>query len=188
MTILSRTEYAASKGWSRQYVGKLVQQERLVLTLNGKVGVEASEEYLAMTSDPARSKTTRSTPVVIGVSEAGFEAPPATQMGAIPKAAPDFQKARTRLALAQAVKVKNELLKDNGTLVERSVVDEAAFAAGRMTRDLLMGLPAKLAPELSAMSNTWDIEKYLAAKLRGALADAESMSAENFIQAVAPES
>ena len=186
MTILSRTEYAASKGWSRQYVGKLVQQERLVLTLDGKVDVEASEQYLAMTSDPARSKSSSKIPLVIGSSEDGFEISP-TSFGAIPKAAPDYQKARTRLVLAQAEMAESELLKENGALVERSIVDEAAFASGRLTRDLLMGLPPKLAPVLSAMTNTWDIEKHLAAELRQALEDAERMSSEDFIHAVTPE-
>ncbi len=186
MTILSRTEYAASKGWSRQYVGKLVQQGRLVLTMDGKVDVEASEQYLAMTSDPARCKANTRTPLVIGSSDDGLEFPQSS-LGAIPKAAPDYQKARTRLALAQAEKAESDLQKVNGALVERSVVDEAAFASGRMTRDLLMGLPPKLAPVLSAMTSPWDIEKHLVAEIRQALEDAERMSTEDFIHAVTPE-
>jgi hypothetical protein len=185
MTILSRTEYAASKGWSRQYVGKLVKQGRLVLA-DGKVDVEASEQYLAMTSDPARSNSNARIPLVIGSSESSFE-PAHAHLNALPKAAPDYQKARTRLALAQAERAESDLLKVNGALVERTIVDEAAFASGRMTRDLLMGLPPKLAPVLSAMSCAWDIEKHLAAEIRQALEDAERLSAEDFIRAVTPE-
>ncbi|MEF9673269.1 hypothetical protein QNM99_17900 [Pseudomonas sp. PCH446] len=55
MTVLSRTEYAASKGWSRQYVGKLAKQGRLIFNPDGKVDVEATDQYLEMTGDPARS-------------------------------------------------------------------------------------------------------------------------------------
>lgn len=183
MTILSRTEYAVSKGWSRQYVGKLVQRGRLVLTLDGKVDVEASEQYLAMTSDPSRSNSLGNTPLVIGPQEREPAFPPAS-LGAIPTAAPDYQKARTRLALAQAEKAESEVLKANGELVERSVVDEAAFASGRMVRDLLLALPPKLAPELSAMNDPWDIEKHLMKELRGVLEDAERISTEDFIHAV----
>lgn len=183
MTILSRTEYAASKGWSRQYVGKLVQRGRLVLTLDGKVDVEASEQYLAMTSDPARSNSLGKVPLVLAHQEREPAFPHASS-GAVPTAAPDYQKARTRLALAQAEKAESEVRKANGELVELSVVDEAAFASGRMVRDLLLGLPPKLAPELSVMTDAWDIEKHLTNEIRRALEDAERISTEDFIHAV----
>lgn len=183
MTILSRTEYAASKGWSRQYVGKLVQRGRLVLTLDGKVDVEASEQFLAMTSDPSRSNTNGQVALVAGQIERE-PAFPHTSAGALPTAAPDYQKARTRLALAQAEKAETEVRQTNGELVERAVVDEAAFASGRMVRDLLLGLPPKLAPELSAMNDPWDIEKYLMNELRRALEDAERIGSQDFIHAV----
>jgi hypothetical protein len=183
MIILSRVEYAASKGWSRQYVGKLVKQGRLVMTLDNKVDVEASEQYLAMTSDPSRSNSLGKVPLVLGHQEREPAFPNAS-LGAIPTAAPDYQKARTRLALAQAEKAEGEVLKANGELVERSVVDEASFASGRMVRDLLLALPPKLAPELSAMTDPWDIEKHLTKEIRRALEDAERISTEDFIHAV----
>ncbi|NVH61940.1 hypothetical protein HQ621_13610 [Pseudomonas simiae] len=183
MTILSRTEYANSKGWSRQYVGKLVQRGRLVLTLDGKVDVEASEQYLAMTSDPSRTNSLGKVPLVLGHQE-GDSAIPHVLPSATSTAAPDYQKARTRLALAQAEKAESEVLQANGELVKRAVVDEAAFAAGRMVRDLLLALPPQLAPELAAMNDPWDIEKYLIKELRGALEDAERVSTEDFIHAV----
>lgn len=183
MTILSRTEYAASKGWSRQYVGKLVQRGRLVLTLDGKVDVEASEQFLAMTSDPSRSNTNGQVSLVAGQIERE-PAFPHTSTGSLPTAAPDYQKARTRLALAQAEKAEAEVRQANGELVERSVVDEAAFASGRIVRDLLLSLPPKLAPELSAMTDTWDIEKHLMNELRRALEDAERIGNQDFIHAV----
>jgi len=183
MTILSRTEYANSKGWSRQYVGKLVQRGRLVLTLDGKVDVEASEQYLAMTSDPSRSNSLGKVPLVLGHQEPEPLFPHASP-AAISTAAPDYQKARTRLALAQAEKAETEVLQASGELVERAVVDEAAFASGRMVRDLLLALPPQLAPELSAMNDPWDIEKYLMKELRSALEDAERIATEDFIHAV----
>ncbi|TWD49485.1 hypothetical protein [Pseudomonas sp. SJZ131] len=183
MTILTRTEYAVSKGWSRQYVGKLAQLGRLVLTMDGKVDVEASDQYLAMTSDPSRSNSLGNTPLVIASQERDPVFPPAS-LDATPMAAPDYQKARTRLALAQAEKAEGEVLKANGELVERVVVDEAAFASGRMVRDLILALPPKLAPELSAMNDPWDIEKHLMKELRGVLEDAERISTEDFIHAL----
>ncbi|WP_095096617.1 hypothetical protein [Pseudomonas sp. Irchel 3A5] len=183
MTILSRTEYANTKGWSRQYVGKLAQQGRLVLTLDGKVDVEATDQYLAMTSDPSRTNTLGKVPMVLNPQEREPEFPHVSPAG-LPTAAPDYQKARTRLAIAQAEKAETEVRHTNGELVERLVVDEAAFSSGRMVRDLLLALPAKLAPELSAMGDPWDVEKHLMHELRSALEDAERIATEDFNHAL----
>jgi phage terminase Nu1 subunit (DNA packaging protein) len=183
MTVLSRTEYAAIKGWSRQYVGKLAKQGRLIYTSDGKVDVEATDQYLEMTGDPARSNAgTRIAPVITSSVE-HFKIAPAVP-SAISQAAPDYHKAKTRLAIAQAARAETDLQKVTGELVDREVVDEAAFVSGRMTRDLLLSLPPKLAPVLSAMTSTWDIEKHLLSEIRQALEEAERLSNEDFDHAL----
>lgn len=183
MTYLTRTEYAKSKKWSRQYVGKLVQQGRLILTEAGLVDVDASEQYLAMTSDPGRRNTN---PQVIPV--APLQPPQQLTSAPPPVVSPGYQQAKARLALAQAELTETNLRKTNGTLVEVEVVDKAAFAAGRMIRDQVLSLPAQLAPELSAMSDTWQIERMLATALRRVLDDAASMTAAEFEQAIHSQS
>lgn len=183
MTVLSRTEYAASKGWSRQYVGKLAKQGRLIYASDGKIDVEATDQYLEMTGDPARSNSgTRIAPVATTSVQQPWIAP--SLPTSAPQAAPDYHQAKTRLALAQAERAEADLQKITGELVDREVVDEAAFATGRMTRDLLLSLPPKLAPVLSAMTSTWDIEKHLLGEIRQALEEAERLSAEDFSHAL----
>jgi len=183
MTVLSRTEYAASKGWSRQYVGKLAKQGRLIFNPDGKVDVEATDQYLEMTGDPARSNAgARISPTI--VTRVQQIEPPHSGHYAIPQVAPDYHHAKTRLALAQAERAEKDLQKITGDLVDRDVVDEAAFVSGRMTRDLLLSLPPKLAPVLSAMTNTWDIEKHLLSEIRQALEEAERLSTEDFDHAL----
>lgn len=178
MTFLTRTEYAKSKNWSRQYVGKLVQQGRLILTEGGLVDVDASEQFLAMTSEPGRRNTNGHT---VAVSPALPQLSPET---AHPVAHQGYQQAKARLALAQAELTETNLRKANGALVEVDIVDQAAFAAGRMIRDQVLALPAQLAPEVSAISDTWEIERIIASALRRALDDAASMSAAEFEQAI----
>ena len=46
MTVISKTEFAARRGWAKSYVSKLANQDRLVLTEDGKVELEATEALL----------------------------------------------------------------------------------------------------------------------------------------------
>ncbi|MBC3410290.1 hypothetical protein HU720_03130 [Pseudomonas sp. SWRI51] len=183
MTFLTRTEYAKSKGWSRQYVGKLVLQGRLILSADGLVDVDASEEYLAMTSEPGRrNSNVQAAPIA---AAAPSQRAPDIQY---PVVHPGYQQSKARLALAQAELTETNLRKANGALVEVDVVDQAAFSAGRMIRDQVLALPAQLAPEISTISDPWQIERILASALRRVLDDAASMSAAEFEQAIHSQS
>ncbi|KPM60205.1 hypothetical protein H4C81_09820 [Pseudomonas monteilii] len=183
MTYLTRTDYAKSKNWSRQYVGKLVQQGRLVLTDDGLVDVDASEQYLAMTSDPGRRNTNAAAIPIVSTQASPQPVPMSS-----PIISPGYQQAKARLALAQAELTETNLRKANGTLVEVDVVDGAAFAAGRMIRDQILALPAQLAPELSAMTDSWQVERTLASALRRVLDDAAAMVAAEFEHAIHSQS
>ena len=55
MTVLSKSEFADSRGWSRAYVSKLAKQERLVLTEAGKVDVEATLDLISASADPSKA-------------------------------------------------------------------------------------------------------------------------------------
>ncbi|MGY3296753.1 hypothetical protein ACVWY1_001174 [Pseudomonas sp. TE6288] len=183
MTYLTRTEYAKSKSWSRQYVGKLVQQGRLILTADGLVDVDASEQYLAMTSEPGR-RNSNVEPAPVPPAAV----PPRTAEVQHQVVHPGYQQSKARLALAQAELTETNLRKTNGALVEVEVVDQAAFSAGRMIRDQVLALPAQLAPEISAISDPWQIERIIASALRRVLDDAASMTAAEFEQAIHSQS
>lgn len=58
MTYLTKSEFAARRGWSKSYVSKLASQDRLVLTDDGKVDVEATEALLVESADPSKAAVT----------------------------------------------------------------------------------------------------------------------------------
>lgn len=173
---LSRTEYAAARGWSRQYVGKLAKQGRLVIGPDGKsVDVEATDSLLAASSDPGKS----------GVAERHQRervekgvyaqiAPAAAPLLPLDDR-PDYQKARAYKEHYLAELSKDELLKSRGALAGRDSVDHAAFTIARTLRDLLLGLPAQLAGELIAITDPWEMERRLTEHLRRVLEDAASL-------------
>jgi phage terminase Nu1 subunit (DNA packaging protein) len=63
-----------------------------------------------------------------------------------------------------------------GSLVEAKRVDQAAMLLGRLTRDALLGLPVRLAPEL-AQQDIPTVERLLTQALRATLADVAKIQA-----------
>lgn len=195
MTTLSRTEFAASRGWSRQYVGKLAKQGRLVLTADGKVDVAATEALLQRTADPSktgvadrhqRERVERGVTAHLAPAAPPLDPPPppAGNDGE----AIDFQKARARREHYLARLAENESRKSDGDLVERAAVENAAFATGRLLRDLLLGLPKQISAELAAVSDPWELERQLTAGLRRVLEDAQRLSTADLEHAINPQS
>lgn len=177
MTVMTKAAFADSRGWSRPYVSKLVSQGRLVLTEDGKkVDVEASLARLGETADPSKTgvadrhhqdRLEKGVYAHIAATAAPSPEPPREVAG------PDYQKARARREHALALLAEDEHLKTRGLLVDRSLVDSAAFTAARALRDLLMGIPPKLAGELVTLTDPWEIERRLTLALRRALEDAD---------------
>ena len=177
MTVMSKAEFADSRGWSRPYVSKLGKQGRLVLTEAGKVDVEATLALLSDTADPSKT----------GVAERHQQERVEKGVHALvsPLAPPSslptsgggdtYQKARAHRETYLALLAEDEFLKGRGALVERVAVDRAAFSAARTLRDLILGLPPKAAGELIAITDTWEMERRLTELLRGVLEDAASL-------------
>lgn len=179
MTLMAKAEYADRRGWSRAYVSKLVKQGRLVLTPEGKVDAEASDALLAASADPSKA----------GVAERHHQdrvekgvyahiAPSAQPSPALAPpgpavTTPDYQKARARREYALALLAEDEHRKSRGELVERELVDSAAFTAARTLRDLMLGIPPKIAGELVTLTDPWEIERRLVQAIRRALEDAD---------------
>lgn len=178
MTVMTKAEFADSRGWSRPYVSKLSKQGRLVLTEDGKkVDVEATLALLGETADPSKA----------GVAERHQReraekgvhalvtplAPPSSMPPA--RGGDSYQKARAHREHFLALLAEDEFLKGRGELVERKAVDLAAFNTARTLRDLILGLPPKVAGELVAISDTWEMERRLTELLRSVLEDAASL-------------
>ena len=177
MTVMSKAAFADSRGWSRPYVSKLGKQGRLVLTDAGQVEVEATLALLGETADP--SKTGVADHHQRERAEKGVHslisplAPPSPAPGA--GGGDNYQKARAHRETYLALLAEDEFLKGRGELVERRAVDTAAFNTARTLRDLILGLPPKIAGELIAITDTWEMERKLTELLRGVLEDAASL-------------
>jgi len=183
---LSKSAFAARLGRAPSYITWLKNNNRLVLTDDGKlVDVLASEALIRDTADPSkaavadRHQQERIQRDVYGQLSTSAEPtstaapPPAiTPAGQLP----DFQKARALREHNLAQLAEIELHKAKGSLVVMKAVETGAYNAGRLLRDQLLGMPPQLAPELAAMTDPWEIEKHLTAALRRSLEDAERLS------------
>ena len=193
MTVISKTEFAARRGWAKSYVSKLANQDRLVLTANGKVELEATEALLAESADPSKAAVAarhQQDRIQRGVhAQLSPEAEPtctAAPQPAIDAAGkkPDFQKARAHREYFLGQLAEAEFYKVQGSQVELEAVKTCAFNAGRLVRDQLLGMPPQLAPELAAMTDPWEIERRLTAAIRASLEDAERMSSADLALAL----
>jgi hypothetical protein len=182
-TYLTKSQFAASQGWSPSYVTKLKDQGRLVLCPQGKrVDVAATLAKLQQTTDPGKEAVRQHHAAGrvekhVGAQvrpDAPAEEPPAST-GSDPK----YWEAKARREDALAELAQLELSRKQGDLVERQRVEATAFAIGRMLRDAALGLPTKLAPELAAMTDAFQIELKLREALRQIFADAAKMTADD---------
>jgi hypothetical protein len=193
MIALSKSEFAAHKGWSKPYVSKLAKQGRLAMTADGKVDVAATEALLQRTADPSktgvaerhqRERIERGVTAHLTPNALPLDPPPSVDENE----GIDFQKARARREHYLARLAENEARKSDGELVEREAVESAAFATGRLLRDLLLGLPKQIGAELAAISDPWEVERRLTAGLRRVLEDANRLSAADLEHAIKPPS
>ncbi|AAY91278.1 terminase small subunit [Pseudomonas protegens] len=187
MTVISKSEFAARRGWAKSYVSKLAKQDRLVLTADGKIELEATEALLAESADPSKAA------VAARHEEARIDRDvrsglvPTVETDAVPQLpskGPDFQKSRAHREHYLARLAEAEFYKVQGDLVDREAVTVAAYNAGRMVRDLLFGMSPQLAAEVAALSDPWEIERHLTGAFRRALEDAGRMTCADLQQAI----
>lgn len=191
---LSKSAFAARIGRAPSYITWLKNNNRLVLTADGKqVDVTASEALIRDTADPSKTAVADrhhqdrlQRDVYSQLSSQAEPTPTAASPLAITPAGqlPDFQKARALREHNLAQLAEIELHKAKGSLVAMAAVQTGAYNAGRMLRDQLLGMPPQLAPELASMTDPWEIEKHLTAAIRRSLEDAERMSSADLEHAL----
>lgn len=192
---LSKSAFAAHIGKAPSYITWLKDNNRLVLSDDGKrVNVDATVALIRDTADPSkaavaarhqadrvqRDVTSQLSPLVESTPSMAALQPaigPAGQQ-------PDFQKARAHREYYLAQLAEAEFHKVQGSQVELEAVKTGAFNAGRLLRDQLLGMPPQLAPELAAMTDPWEIERRLTAAIRASLEDAERMSSADLVHAL----
>lgn len=196
MAYLSKKAFAESQGWAPSYVSKLASQGRLVMASDGKkVDVEATLAKIGKTADPSKAGVAdrhRAARIKREVYASDSDEPPqdvapASTVGGPPPALTDtidFQAARAAKEYYSALTIKAEYERSCGNTVERQAVEAAAFRGGRLMRDSLLGLPPQIANELANMTDSWEIERYLADRLRQVLTDATRLGGDELKKAM----
>lgn len=152
---VTRTEFAAMKGWRPSYITKLIKQGRLVLTADGKkIEVDASDRRLEDTKRIDRQGVREHharTRGQAGTTPPAEAADPSTESGTVegpaglsatPPAPPagntdqdDYNRARAQKEAAAAAMAEIELARRRAELVEIGQVREmAARIAGIISR------------------------------------------------------
>lgn len=193
-TYLSKSAFAARIGRAPSYITWLKNNNRLVLTPDGKlVDVQASEALIRDTADPSKTAVADRhqqdriqrdvySQLSTSVEPTSTAAPP--QVLTSDGKQPDFQKARALREHNMAKLAEIELGKAQGSLVSKEAVETGAYNAGRLLRDQLFGPLPQLAHDLAAMTDPWLIEKHLTATFRRTLEEAERLSSADLEHAM----
>jgi|SRR5579859_5458290 len=166
--LITQSEYARSRGVSKQAIGKLVAKGVIPL-IDGKIDPSVADLKLRENVNPARSKAAAALDGAAG-DEPAQKKPQQSDAGR-------FFKARADREEAGAARELLELQKLQGTLVERDQVERALFEASRMLRDLVLNVPKRVAGDVAGMSSAPEIEQKLTAELRRALEEFSKMAA-----------
>jgi hypothetical protein len=193
-TYLSKSAFAARLGRSPSYITWLKDNNRLVLSPNGKqVDVHATEALIRDTADPSKvavAERHQQDRIQRDVySQLSTQTEPTSTAAPLQVLTgdgkqPDFQKARALREHNMAKLAEIELGKAQGSLVAKEAVEIGAYNAGRLLRDQLFGPLPQLSHDLAAMTDPWLIEKHLTATFRRTLEEAERLSAADLDHAM----
>lgn len=163
VTLLTQAEYAKHRGCSAVAVHKAVKAGRISL-IDGKIDPAVADIQWA------QNTRARVTARPAADAPAAPTAPPPSQDA--PDARPgddDYWQSRSRREAAEASMA--ELKRDElmGELIRVSAVRAAMINAYTTLREAILNLPARLAPQLAAESDTAAIQTLLHAELHSAL-------------------
>jgi phage terminase Nu1 subunit (DNA packaging protein) len=147
--LVSQAEYARHRGVSRQYISRLAKAGVLVMR-GGKVDVAASDAVL----DDRPEK----------VSEAATSGP--VETGA---QATTYAQAKLADMLFRARLRKLEYETKSAKLIPTDEVKVVWFKQARQIRDKLLAVPAKLAPQLAAVSDVRAVRELLDTEIEAIL-------------------
>lgn len=134
-------------------VSKLVREDRIMITPDGKVDVEISDMLLDQFSDSGTQTTAK--------DRDGLT----TKLSLIG----DYSEQRARMTQYKADKAKLDLDLALGRVVDIEIVTRAAHDTARRTRDTIMNIPDRLAPMIAAETDVFKVRTVLDEELRKAL-------------------
>lgn len=188
--LMRKSEFARSQGWVPSYVSKLSKEGRLVYGPDGKlINVDATLALLGKTADPSKAGVADRHAQARAQQLLTAQTTPDDYIPGLPSSTPglpDFQRSRAVREHYLAELARVELDRNLASTVERKTVERTAYSYGRLSRDIIMTVPAKLADTLATITDPWQIEQTLADALRAALTDIASMSAADLADILPP--
>lgn len=166
MSSVTQAEYARIKGWSKQYVNRLVQQGKITL-VNGKVDIDAADQALAQHADPARA--TGSDPDAQSATHNQSSQSFSNTGNSGPGNTVDFATARTMREAYKAKLAKLEYEEKVGKLIDAENVKAEAFRTGRIVRDAMLMIPQRVQEMLATITDAHEIGEVLSREITIAL-------------------
>lgn len=148
--LVSQTEWARSRGFSPQYVQRLIKRGIVTLKAGKKIDKEEADAALDAIAQPAKARNPGD----------------GTQVGGL---ADVLLKTRVRLGLEQAKRLELKNKVESGEYLPAREVEESAFNSARITRDAILNIPDRIAALLAAESDAMQVHKILTEELRRAL-------------------
>ena len=157
MNLMTKAEYARHRGISKPAISKLVRQDRILITSDGRVDQEISDLLLDEFSQQARKRPSHD---VDPARKEFIER--LTSTGT-------YAEKRALLTGYKAELARLELERTKSTLVDADEVRKSAFECARRTRDTILSLPNRLSAILAAENSEHKIREYLTTELAKAL-------------------
>lgn len=171
VSVMTQAEYARARGITRGRVSQLKTAGRLVMTTDGKVDVDATDQLLAAVQHPTRGGD-RTGARERQVSEAIAQALGDDDVAPVDQAnAYDIKLARAKREHHEANLAEMRERKESGELVERKGVEHASVDAGATLRNALEQLPGKVGAQLAAEADPVKCRQLLVKEIDHALAD-----------------
>jgi len=158
---VNSAEFAESQGFSRPYVTKLVQQGVIVRDANGEIDKDAAVAALAARRDPAKALRRGRPAHKREITAIG--GPTSDALSTL------MLKSRIKTEVERGKLAELDRKQREGELVERSEVEEAAFASARRVRDALMNIPGRVASLYAAETDPQKIHQNLEDEIRNVL-------------------
>ena len=158
---VSQAGYARHIGKTRQYVNKLVRENKISKTESGKINIAEADHALKRVADPARHKDDNPVPAETSL---GVEADQNDQDK--PRIGELFSEKKTKTEHYRAEMARLNFEEKSGLLVRKTVVTEwINIHIGRIFSKL-DSLPKRLKSELASMSDPREIDTLMKTEIR----------------------
>lgn len=163
MAIVSAAQYAKIRNISKQSVSQAIAEGKLPTAAKKKgqgyaIDVDIADREWKENTNPAMGAPTHAKPK--GINLPDENAPTGTETLAA-------SKAKRESFMAELARLEYEL--KAGQLVPIEDVKKEAFRTARIVRDTILNIPDRLAAELAAEPNQFNVHKRLSEELRRAL-------------------